>query len=73
MRTNFQNEENAVPKRTKDATRFGITLFKGNKISLWQLCLLVKDVETHDWANGNNNNNNKLIAIIDYVSAFVQL
>ena len=30
----FQNEGNALPKIIKDATKFGITLFKGYTISL---------------------------------------
>ena len=34
VRINFQNEENAIPKSTKDGTKFGIKLFKPNTISL---------------------------------------
>ena len=34
VRTNFQNEENAILKSFKDATKFRIKLFKGNTISL---------------------------------------
>ena len=34
VRTNFQNEGKGIPKSTKDTTKFRITLFKGNTISL---------------------------------------
>ena len=34
----FKMKENAIPKSTKEVTKFEITLFKSNTIPLWQLC-----------------------------------